>query len=501
MSAPAPAYAKSPCNECGLNIEFPNEMSGSVIDCPHCQQKTQLFVPEPDLTISEPSSSINAPDLLAAFAGRVPKTPVSFLYRIGLIIVAVTMLVLPLIYFALIGVAAWATYFWATHFTFLFTSGGGGRAYILKVAFYAAPIFAGIVLVLFMVKPLFARRPKQAQPLALSPGAEPTLFAFIAKICETVGAPFPKRIDLDCNLNASASFRRGAWSLFGNDLVLTIGLPLVAALTIKEFAGVLAHEFGHFTQGFGMRLTYIIRSVNGWFARLVYERDSWDLLLEELAETESSALAIVVGCARLAVWTSRRILQLLMIIGHGIGCFMLRQMEYDADSYEIKLAGSEAFETTARRMHVLAHVLDSSYKDMRVGLTNNRELPENLPNYVLHHDSRLQPAQRSKFEDTMGLEASGIFDTHPSNGDRIGRARQANDPGVFHFDGPAAALFSNFDVPAKQVTMLHYAEDLGLPMGQFNLVPLKKDLVAQSGFTESARALSSVPLKVRLKGE
>ncbi len=38
-------------------------------------------------------------------------------------------------------------------------------------------------------------------------------------------------------------------SLWGNDLVLTIGLPLVAGLSAKEFAGILAHEFGHFTQG------------------------------------------------------------------------------------------------------------------------------------------------------------------------------------------------------------------------------------------------------------
>jgi hypothetical protein len=502
MSIPVPAYAKAPCAECGTNVEFPVEMNGMMIDCPNCQQKTQLFLPEPEFVVSPESvTGINATDLLAAFGGGVPRTPVSFFYRIGLAVVALTMLVLPVIYVALIGVAAWATYLWATHFTFFLKAGGGARIYIFKAALYAAPIFAGIVLVLFMIKPLFARRPKQAQPLALSPGAEPTLFAFIAKICETIGAPFPKRIDLDCNLNASASFRRGALSLFGNDLVLTIGLPLVAGLSIKEFAGVLAHEFGHFTQSFGMRLTYIIRTVNAWFARLVYERDVWDVTLEEWAQTEDGRVAVVIGCARFAVWTSRRILQLLMIFGHGIGCFMLRQMEYDADSYEIKLAGSEAFETTARRMHVLSCVLDKSYKEMRVGLNNSRELPENLPNYLLHHDSRLPHEQRSKIEDTMGLKASGIFDTHPSDGDRIRRARLANDPGVFHFDGPATALFSKFEVPAKQVTTLHYSDDLGLPLGLLRLVPLKKESAALKEISESPRLLSSGPIKIRLKGE
>ena len=61
--------------------------------------------------------------------------------------------------------------------------------------------------------------------------------------------------------------------VFKKDLVLTIGLPLVAGLSIREFGGVLAHEFGHFAQGGGMRLTALVRFVNGWFARVVYERD------------------------------------------------------------------------------------------------------------------------------------------------------------------------------------------------------------------------------------
>jgi hypothetical protein len=64
--------------------------------------------------------------------------------------------------------------------------------------------------------------------------------------------------------------------MFGNDLVLTIGMPLVAGMSLRQFAGVLAHEFGHFSQGAGMRLSFIIRSINLWFMRVVYERDDWD---------------------------------------------------------------------------------------------------------------------------------------------------------------------------------------------------------------------------------
>jgi hypothetical protein len=73
----------------------------------------------------------------------------------------------------------------------------------------------------------------------------------------------------------------------------------------------------------------------------------------------------------------------------------------------------------------------------------------------------------------MGLEPTGLFDTHPSNGDRIRLARQMGEPGVFHVEAPAACLFSNFEVVAKQVTLLHYADDLGLPLPMARLFPVK----------------------------
>ena len=405
-------------------------------------------------------------EINAAFAGSVCRTRVSLFYQAGLLVVTLAMVVLPLIYLAMIAAAGWATYLWATHFQFLLKPGVGGfRVLLLKIACYAGPLFAGVVLVFFMVKPLFARRAPHSQPLALNREGDPVLFEFITRICESVGAPAPRRIDLDCQLNASAGFRRGLWSLFSNDLVLTIGLPLVAGLDARQLAGVVAHEFGHFTQGFGMRLTYVIRTVNAWFARVIYERDAWDLMLEEMAETQEWWLAIVVGVARLAVWFSRCLLKLLMYLGHGIGCFMLRQMEYDADSYEIKLAGSAAFESAIARLHVLNSVLGKTYKEMRVGWTLNKHLPENFPAYLLRYDQQLSDGERTKLEDTMGLGRTGLFDTHPSNGDRIRAARQAGLPGVFNLDAPATALFANFEAVSKQVSYLHYEDDLGLPMG------------------------------------
>jgi Zn-dependent protease with chaperone function len=262
--------------------------------------------------------------------------------------------------------------------------------------------------------------------------------------------------------------------LLGNDLVLRIGLPLVAGLSLREFAGVMAHEFGHFTQGFGMRFSYVIARINFWFIRVIYQRDAWDLWLDEWTEeAEDWRVMLVVNCARLGVWFSRLLLKLLMYFGHGVCCFLLRQMEYHADACEIRLVGSAAFESTARRLAALNDAAGRAYKEMRTSWTLNRRLPEDFPRFLVWHESKTAPIQRQRLQDTLGLARTGLFHTHPSDGDRIRAARRANEPGIFHLEQPASILFSHFDVVAKQVTHLHYSEDHGLLFDSTNLRPVE----------------------------
>jgi len=467
-------FSRCACQHCEGHIEFPNEAVGTVVACPHCQQPVALvmddFLP---VSADEPVAGLTPTQIASAFQGKVSKTGVSVFYQFGLIIVTITMIILPLVYFAFIGAAGWCVYWWATHGISIFEH-ASGRAMVGALLFYVTPLFAGIVVVFFMFKPLLARRAPAAQPLALNPAAEPVLFALVRCVCDAVGAPFPKRIDVDCQLNASASFRRGVLSFFGHDLVLTIGMPLVAGMSTRQIAGILAHEFGHFTQGFGMRLTYIIRSVNMWFGRIAYERDAWDVQLEQWAEeAEDGRVMLMVNLVRLAVWFSRLILKLLFFFGHAIGCFMLRQMEYDADSYEIKLAGSETFESAAKRLHVLGKATEASYKDLAAGLKTRKPVPDNFPAFLMNHEAAFSHAAKTQIEDAAGLGKTGIFDSHPSDGDRIRQARRAGESGIFDLDTPATLLFSNFDVLAKQVTQLHYEDDLGIQLAITKLVPVE----------------------------
>jgi hypothetical protein len=117
-----------------------------------------------------------------------------------------------------------------------------------------------------MLKPLLLLRPLPPQLIELAPEKAPLLAGFVERICHVVGARSPARIDVDCEESTWTGLHQGIWS---RDLTLTIGLPLAAGLDTRQLAGVLAHDFGPFAQGAGMRLTFIIRSINRWFATVV----------------------------------------------------------------------------------------------------------------------------------------------------------------------------------------------------------------------------------------
>lgn len=433
--------------------------------------------------------------ILSAFQGPISRPKTSFFYHIGLILLAGTMLMLPMIYLAMVGFVAYATYYHAVHNAASLLDNISGEHPIFSVLFFVMSTMGGIIVVFFMLKPLLAKRPKRAQPLALNPASERLLYAFIEKVCDIVGAPSPKRIDLDCRINAAAGFRRGFFSMFSNDdLVLVLGLPLVSNLTARELAGVIAHEFGHFTQGTGMRLTYLISSINLWFARVAYQRDAWDVALENTAAgIRDIRILVFIWAIQIAVWFSRLILKILMRIGLVIGGFMMRQMEYDADAYEIKVAGSDCFECTMRKLATLEAAWVETRKQLVASWKKSRTLPDNLPELIRSSHVRLPEPVLQKINDTLGLRRSGLFDSHPSPADRIRQARKAAEPGIFHDDRPASSLFASFEHPSRFVTLLHYTDDLRIPITERMLTRVEIASSA-SGAANQSYFLGVLPL-------
>jgi Zn-dependent protease with chaperone function len=406
-------------------------------------------------------------DPAAAFTGQIKRPGVGFFYTIGLAVVTLIMALMPVIYLALIGLVIYATYYHAVHHYGIMVTRYGNlsvRLWILKFFIYGAPIFIGTIVSLFMLKPLFARHRSDEQPYALNPENEPLLYGFIAKICELVGAPMPRLIELDCHMNASASLRKGFGSFVGRDLTLRIGLPLVAGLTVAEFAAVIAHEFGHFRQGLAMRLSYIVHRIDFWFMRVIYERDAWDEMLEEMTNSEETWLTLTAALAIAAVGLSRQVLKLLMLCGHGANAFLSRQMEYQADLFAIRLAGSETFEAMIGRLNTLNVLTNIAFKQIHIGWNNNKRLPDSIPQLLINKEGEFGEEVERQLKGQLGSVKTKLFDMHPSDAERVRAARLERSPGIVQMTAPARELFGDFNAAARIVTQLYY-QDEAIPIG------------------------------------
>lgn len=403
---------------------------------------------------------------LTAFAGEIETVKVSQLYRLGLFIVALAMILLPLVYVALIFGAGYGVYYHAVNDTAILSGSGSG---IWRLLIYLTPIVVGGILVLFMIKPLFVSVQRPVPLVALERAQEPLLFEFIAKICAAVRAPMPSAINVNCEVNAYASFARNAFSFWTNDLNLTIGLPLVYGMRMNQLAGIFAHEFGHFAQGTGMRLTYLIRNVNLWFARVVYERDAWDDKLVQWSQEADFRIAIILHIARFFVWVTRKILWALMMAGHFLSSFMLRQMEYDADRYEARLAGSETFALTVRQLRRLNAAQYGAFAYLNEMWKDGR-LANDLPAFIATKLEKLPVDFTRQDEEHLAKTKTGLFDTHPADQDRIASAAREQAQGLFRLDAPATALFQNLDNISRRASQAHYQLLLGNAVSENNLI-------------------------------
>ncbi len=388
-----------------------------------------------------------------AFEGDVPRVRRALGYRLSVVLVTFFLLLLPVIYLLLIAGVGYCLWWHAAHNLAPIASTRNPWAVVFG---YTGPLIVGVILLFFMIKPLFAPLPRAGAEHVLDPDREEVLYAFVDRIAEAVGAPAPKRIAVDCEVNASAGLGGALGVLFGDELTLTLGLPLVAGLSARQLSGVVAHELGHFAQGAGMRACYVVRSINHWFARVVYERDGWDEGLLR-ACGESGRVSLVFILAMFCVWLTRRALWVLMIVSHVVSCFLTRQMEYDADRCMARLAGFETFEEIARRVAIWEAASQVTFSAAPRWWVKDR-YPDDLPSLIISTSERIPGKAHRQIQKSLNKSRTGLFDTHPCLRDRMANvAREATD-GVFRLDEPATALLADYPKLAMEATFrLHRA--------------------------------------------
>jgi Zn-dependent protease with chaperone function len=379
-------------------------------------------------------------------------------YRFGLFLTALFMILLPIIYVGLIAGLSFLEYqyFVWTKDTIEIKSLAAG------VLYFAIPAAIGTVIIVLLKPLIFGLFGKDSR-FEITKEREPLLFDFVQHLCTFIGAPTPRRIFVNCQVNAAAGMSYGIWGAIfgGNACDLMIGLPLVAGLKTSEFAGVLAHEFGHFTQSGTRRMDYIVRTLLGWFAHIYYYRDRMDGWLAAGSGLGIFGLAFYV--IRFFVWITRRFIWILMMLGQYVAGFMSRQMEYDADRFEIRLGGSSRFAETQTQIIKLSIANDKTVNDIQYMLHEDR-LPDNYPLLIAANMKILGEKLNHLAAKAIQKSKTGFCDTHPSDADRIAAANAMAEPGVLHVDVPASLFFRNFLALSREVSLDFYKNEVGLDL-------------------------------------
>ena len=209
---------------------------------------------------------------------------------------------------------------------------------ILKVGAVAG----AAMLFVFTLKFIFKlKNHKRENRIKLKNEEHTDLWSFIHTICKETGAPKPKAIYADPDVNAYVSYTNMWLSLFlPVKKELTIGLGLVSCLNLSEFKAVMSHEFGHFSQR-SMKIGSYIISANTIIHGMIYDRDKWDDLLDQWRASDIRLSAAAWGITPI-IWVIRQLLGLFYMFLNLMYSSLSREMEFNADKVAISTSGSDA---------------------------------------------------------------------------------------------------------------------------------------------------------------
>ncbi len=378
-------------------------------------------------------------------------------YRLKLILAATIAVMAIMVYLIVIIATIYVSIVGAWMGSGALDSVNSGRARGMGfMLFVLGPLFAGLCVLVALLKPVLipAADDRLNDELELNPNHESVLFEFVRRLCGAMNAPMPAAIAVNSDVNASASFLRGP---FDGKLKLTVGMPLVLGMNVQQLAGVLAHEFGHFTQRSGMRLTWLIGGICGWFYRATFERDRWDQWLYDNSQSLDSWVTLILLAARGIVWLVRLVPFGLLVLCNFFCARLLQEMEFDADRYEARVSGSEAFGGTVRRLMQLGMASAESLESLE-RLQGEGRLPDNLSQLVVSGVGLLPPDRLKEMDRLIHEGETGRFDTHPSDKDRIANAAREKAHGTLHVTAPASILFRNALALSRTLTINLYRQ-------------------------------------------
>jgi hypothetical protein len=454
------------CPKCSHALKAKEELAGKKVMCPKCQ--AVIVVPGvkgasasstpstgPTAAATKPAvpttPTITAEQLAAAFTGQIELPKVSLGRRLGTWLVLVVLLLLVAVYFAILGGLGFGVYWLATH-----DFGTSIPSWVVSVAMAAAAL-----LLLCLIRPLVMPRERPAEIVPLAADNQPLLADFIAKIAGHVHASPPAVMQAECSPRIT---------LDSKGRTLSLGLPLVMNLTVDQLGGLIAAQLAQHRRGAGCGPANLIRSINGWMWRSVYQEDRFDRWITRANLRPGFHLGRLLLPLRAFSFLARVVLWIPMFIGNTVAASLARESELDADRTAARLIGGPAWTATIERVKVVAFTWEGILTELPF-LYKEQQLPDSLPHFLAERMADVTPDLATTLLASVIKEEEIPFDSRPSVADQSAAIAVEPAAGVLACPLAAQGLVSDCGGLSRQVSWDYYTARFG---AQFLKTALRK---------------------------
>ncbi len=319
-----------------------------------------------------------------------------------------------------------------------------------------------------LLKPLLAFRRPEFVATALRHRREKDLYAFVSHIAEAAGAPAPRWVVADLQPRVAVQFVANDGFISGK-LLLRLGLPVLAELNTRQFAGLLAHELTYFSPALQPRAAFLLREINGWFRRASHHPDALDQLLARWAEEWPRLLQPVVREVRKLVEVGRKATLGWLSLSDVVARPFVRHMVAQADHAQRRVAGASVFVETVERARLLDHVARLIEPDLRNLWQERRKLVEDFAGAIAGKaqafTSRIQPTLDEE-QQAQWLRTGEI---RPTDRERCD-GELGSEEGLILCSRPARGISRRFVKTVRRLSYLHYRRIMKLPVTADRLI-------------------------------
>lgn len=326
----------------------------------------------------------------------------------------------------------------------------------------------GIMVVYFLLKFLFkSNKIDRSSFIEVTETDQPVLFDFIRKVSDETQAPFPKKVYLYGEVNASVFYDSSFLSMFlPVKKNLLIGLGLVNVVNITEFKAIMAHEFGHFSQR-SMKFGSYVYYVNNIIHNMLYDNDDYSKALGQWASIHSYFRAFVMLTIKIVTGIQYLLKQVYGVVNSAYSKLSI-EMEFHADSVSAFVTGSDHLVTSLKKMQVgqmcYGSVLnycnqnigqnlrsDNFYSQQKVVI---RQFADKF-NIPLQDDALQLSDNKMDFLNRYRVTVKDRWASHPSDTDREAKLKALNIVTPAIADS-AWGLFANAEQLQQEITLKAY---------------------------------------------